>query len=89
MLLNDVVFSLSSLFATGVWVLQVIFVKVCYITSQDRGIDDLFGSTVIMLIAYAKKKISILTFMRFSGKGRQLLITQLPMLISYVKLDHT
>ena len=43
MLLNDVVFSLSSLFAAGVWVLQVIFVKVCYIMSQARGIDDLFG----------------------------------------------
>ena len=28
MLLNDVVFSLNSLFAAGVWVFQVIFIKV-------------------------------------------------------------
>ena len=48
MLLNDVVFSLSSMFAAGVWVLQVIFIKVCRsVIVCCSGTCNIFGSSCI------------------------------------------
>ena len=65
--------------------------KICYSRFCNYIEDYCNCITVIILIQHNMlKKISILTFARFSGKGRQSLINLklTRMLISYVKLDH-